>query len=426
MESKRVVVLITLLIGLLSYQTFAKCNPRWEENVVIQVLDSNGLPLQNAYVQATYQIDYTSGKGYATTKPIKTNTTGMVKIHMKNMEIMRDRVDCYFTIIAYYDNQKITKKFVVGQHPKILTMELNVARVSVNVFDQDGNPITDALVMIRNISSKTDSFGKTVMEIGKGEGVLVVLYGDGQVERNILIKNNQETINVQFPIYTMSLRITNDDGKPIPAVVRIGKHIYHPDNDGYVNVDSITTRNPRVEVEYGSIRKKLSVDLSAKQNYEVIFDFTPPIISDIQTMIENGRVRCLFSVKDPGTTPSGIAPNGIVVKVTKSNGEYEEVSPYTVGPNMYKVDLGDVNVGVWSVEIDATDEMGNKQVIKGYVNIEETYQQLVNITNQEIDQENNRENKKQGLPLLLIIIGFGILLVVVLIIAHYLKEEGFF
>ncbi len=424
MESQRWILLLIVLVGLLSGQISGKCNPGWEENVVIQVLDSNGLPLPNAYVQAVYQIDYTTGKCYATTNPIKTNASGMVKIHMKNREIMADRVDCYFTIIASYDNQRTIERFIVGQHPKILTIRLDVARVIVNVFDQNGDPISNALIMIRNMSAKTNALGKAVMEIGKGEGMLVVLYRDGQVGRNVMLKNNQETINVQFPIYSISLHIIDDNGRPISAVVRIGKHIYHPDSNGYIRVDTITTRNPEVEVEYGSIKKELNVDLSAKQNYGVIFDFTPPVISNIQTMIENGRVRILFSAKDPGTTPSGIAPKGIVVKVTKSNGEYEEISPYVIGANLYKVDLGDVSAGVWSIEIDAADEMGNKQVIKGFVNIEEAYQQPMNVTNQKSGEGNN--NKEQGLPLPLIVIGFAILLVIILIIIHYLREEGFF
>ncbi len=407
-----------LLTGLVLAAT---CGPGWEETVLVQVLDSNGLPLPNASVQATYQLDYTTGKGYTTTEPVKTNSTGMVKIHMKNLEIISERVDCSFTIIATYDNQRTMKDFQVGQHPNILTIPLAVSRVVFNVFDQNGNPLPGALILIRNMTTRTNSQGQAVLEVGKGDAKVVVLYKEGALVRDVKIVNNKEQINVEFPIYSLTLRVVDDNGDPLPeAVVKIEGETYYPDKDGYVRLPMITTRNPRIAVFYKGTKRELWADLSAKQNYGVIFDFTPPVIKDIKPVVENGRVRLIFSAVDPGKTPSGIAPEGLVVKVITSSGRHEEVTPYVIGPGEYKADLGRAEPGVWNIEIDAKDDAGNEQRVKGYITVKETSSS----GNNNGTGSNPAPEKKGGFNILLIILGLGVLVVIILIVAHYLQEEG--
>jgi len=404
-----------LWLLLLTVALFATCPPQWDETITVQVLDSRGVPIPNASVTATYQLDVTTGKGYYTTPPVFTDSSGKVRIHMQNKEVVPERVDCSFTVRASYDNQKAAVTYEYQHHPHIITLQLKVSAVDVTVFDQNGKPLKDVVVVIRNTTTKTDVNGKCRMLLGYGKDLMALLYRDGHIGREVEINQPITHLSFQFPIYSLTLRVLDEQGKAVPAEVTVNGVKYRVSEDGTVVVREMVTRLPLVVVKYKGVVRQWRPDLSARTDYTVVFDFTPPIIKQPQFVIENNRVKMMFEVFDPGKMSSGISPDGVVVSVRKSSGESSEVTPYVVGADTYKVDLGEVEAGIWLITLKAQDEMGNWRQVKLKV--------FINAKTEESETQHNSVQSYGGFPIWMLVIGGGVVLLVVVFVI--LKSQDF-
>ncbi len=438
MEKRKNLLVILLFVLVVSSVVFAAdvtiptCKPEWEDNVHIRVLDAGGAPLPGALVQATYQVSATITNGvtggYTTTLPLKTDQNGFVTIHMQNQESNKDRVNCQFTVLVQYDASFNRSIWIAQNHPNPIEITLPVEKVQFTIDNQNGDPIPNATISVRNITVKTDAQGSAMMLLSKGKVIAYVVYpGGGSVAKNIDVEYYGQRINIQVPLYSFYLRVVNDEGQAVPALVKVDNSYYSVGKNGSLLIKKIADPNPDVEVIYKGHRQKISVHLDQKQDYAVIYDFRAPKIETPKVVLKNGDVYLYFNVVDPGEDASGVAPQGVEVTCKNSQGITNTITPFVSPSGQLIADLGTPSLGVWKISITATDNTGNMETMEGVFTINQTNKinQNSNQTNEQ--QSTNSQSKKSGgIPTIMLILGVGLVIVVLLIIGYYLYDQGYF
>lgn len=415
----------TLFILFLFTTTFfsASCSPGYEENVAIQILDGQLRPIQNATVQITYQIDITTSKGYATTAPKFTDANGLVSFIFQNQEILADRVDCEYSIIAGYDNQKVEQKVTVNEHPSVISIQIQAYKFNAKVVDQHNNALSGAEVFIRDMKSITDKNGKTSILVGSGGVNITIKYADGFISKWVEITNDTD-YTYEVGIYDFNLYAMDDEGNALEVSTQVGVKSNRTNANGTLNLKNILSATPIIKTVYKGVEKTLPVDLTTQSDYYVIYDMHAPKISNIELREKDKQIFLMIQVTDAQPRASGIAPDGITVKYSFDKAEYR-APVYVTTKDKYEAYLENIkHDGLSEIKIDARDNDGNVRNIKGYFSI-----MYVNETMQEknetpVNNQTANGATKTGFSIDIIqIFAVGIGIVVLLFTINYVREK---
>ncbi|MBU0586784.1 hypothetical protein KJ780_04680 [Candidatus Micrarchaeota archaeon] len=407
----KLIVIAFILLAQLSFS----CSPQYEETATIQILDSMGRHIENASVEITYQVDFTTGKGYTTTAPKITPANGTVTFIFRNQEKDPNRVNCKYKVNVTYDNIVKTQEVNVDNHSNTISVILDAYQLKLKAIDQNGNVLVCARFTVRNLNKITDSGGNTAFILGKGPINLSMRYGNGQVSRNLNITGDMDYI-YEAGVYELNLFVLNDDDKPIDCKVYIGEEWYNTGSGGSVSVEKLLNAQPLILIVYKNLEKRVeSVNLALRSNEYIIFDLHAPTISELEASVENKEVVLRMDVEDPGLRASGLAGNGLQLRYS-FNGNSYDVLPNLESGNTYVADLKAVNQsGLVEFTVDATDHEGNKRILKGYFSVNEE-------TEEDANGSNGNEEKEQGLDIVLVV-GGVVIIIVIIAVVYYIRKK---
>lgn len=405
-----------------------QCEPEFEENVIIEVLDAKGRAIENALVQITYQADITTGKGYVTTIPKYTNKSGRVGFIIKNREVVKERVDCTYKIVVIYDNAIIERKARVGEHGGEIEIKMPVYELRIKAIDQKGNPLSGGEIIVRDRKFQIGDDGYIRFQIGSGISKVELKYGSGITSRDIEVNDDLEYV-YQVNVYELEVFVLDDEGKPLEAKVNVDHFEYKTDEQGVIRLKRLLNAHPVITAEYNNLRKQINTDLSLQRSYYIIYDFRAPKIWDIKLEEREGNIVLTMYIKDLGEKASGLSSEG--VKVSYKVGENTYFAPvYLKEANKYEVILDKVKGNILvNIKIEAMDNEGNIRTINGYFTVEEEKIEESGINGIKNDQATNNKNNEikfeeiiNKIKLEYIILG-GVLLIGIILLIRFLKAK---
>ncbi|MEW6528769.1 MAG: hypothetical protein AB1391_02685 [Candidatus Micrarchaeota archaeon] len=402
--------ILFFVITLISAFFAVACEPGYEETAVVQVVDGRIRPIENATVQIIYQIDKTTNKGYATTLPKTTDSNGMATVHFINQEFLKERVDCEYTIISNYDNQKVEQKVNVDKHGPIITIKMNVYKLNIYAIDQNSVPLANAEIIARELKKTTDNNGRAEFLIASGDLNLTLKYGEGQITKNIFIINDTD-YQYQAPIYNLNLYVVDDENNPLRVNATIGKKVLSTNANGYLSVQKLLTAKPAIITYYKGVKKTINVDLATQNEFYIVYDLHAPKITNVIAK-DDGKIILNMKVIDEGLRASGITPDGITARYSINGVEYQ-VPVYVKAKDEYEVLLGNIdNEGIIEFSLKAQDNSGNLRNMHGYFSISYENKIIKNETNTII---NVGENSSSIDPIQILGVGVGIIIVLIII-----------
>jgi hypothetical protein len=418
---KRLFVFFVLLV--LSLGFAAQCRPGFAENIYVQVLDAKMRPVENAKVSFTYQVSYSTGKGYFTTPYFYTDKEGKTSYLVINEEQLAERVDCNIVIRAAYGSASAQKTIIAENHENLVQLKLDIYDLAIIVVDQNGKPLSGAEVWVENVSRVTDVDGLAFFKVKPGINVVYVKYADGKIEHEVVV-NNDTIEKVGVGLYPLTISVRDDNGNYLNAIAMIGNNTYTV--NGTLTIEKLATARPLVVVRYKNVEKEIDVDLTIKNEYSVFFDNTNPVITNVSDPEFRGDViKLTIYANDPGQFASGIAPNGVELKydVNKSK-QWAKASVYQKAKGVF---IAEIPTQPPESRIDfaltVKDKEGNWASMDGWflVPTEQQEKQAENATEPVPPSPSNQSDQESRFPWLLAIIA---LIVIIAIAFVYLKMKG--
>lgn len=305
--------MLILLLSLFLAPVFAgTCETRFKETVRIQVFDSKWVPIEGAMVNITYQKDYTTGKGYVTTNNFYTDSEGKTELIIHNGEQNPAKVDCTYTVKVSYLGSEQTRNEEAGAHGLTADLQFIFEAHTLNIYveDRNGDPISNAEVNVMGMKKRTDNSGLARYTIISGVVPISVKYSKGVVSEELYIEEDTD-YTFQLILYDLKISVVDDDGEPLKALITVDGDTYDTTT---LNLKDLLTPNPIVTIGYGGMEKEVPIDLDENQNYEVVFDTTPPVIENLKITQSSKAIKVAFDAYDVGMAPSGV--NLENVKVT--------------------------------------------------------------------------------------------------------------
>ena len=170
-----------------------------------------------------------------------------VKLLISFISLMKGKTK---TIHNFIDKNTVADASIDGNsnvsHKDIVTLEkeITVGSLKVNVFDPDGNPMSDATVKVNGQTYTTDSNGNVaISELEAGEyEVIVTKDGYKAQAKLVVVKANEEavlSVTMEKVSYVGSVTFTihTPDNTPLADVsITIGGKTYKTDENGKVTI----------------------------------------------------------------------------------------------------------------------------------------------------------------------------------------------
>lgn len=332
------------------------------EKINVQVLDEIGRPIQGADVSISYQLN--SVQGYVETEPQKTNASGQVSIGIENTEEFPDSIEYDFTVTASYGKESAEVSYDVRSTPAMITLQLRVYRFTVRVADQFGNPLS-AIVSVGNAVAPTDAQGYARLFVPYGNADIIADYKgiEGKINLDIVADAVRE---ITIPLYHLTVHVFDDQGNTLPAAVEYGEETVQTDEGGSASFAETPVSTGTLKVTYEKHEKETEVNLAVTSEEKVVFDFTPPSISDVSVEVVDGVGRITATIADEGTYPSGIDETTRIFARYKINMTEKEKDMYLVGRDRYRVDIPKQEGNTLVLfTIFVSDKEGNRNSISG-------------------------------------------------------------
>ena len=389
----------------------ADCEPGFVEDFDVLVLDTQPqVPLIGAQVNATYQLDYTTSKGYLTTPNKFTNEKGIASLRFGNQEQLESEVDCEIVLRVSFHGASAEEILIANQHPNTVVVNLDVYNVEIRVVDQYENPIEGAEVWVLGLNETTPLDGKVDFRLGYGEHKLFIKYEDGKFER-VIYTEKDSIEKVSLSLYPFNIEVVDEYGRLLETTVRVGDDVYEV--DGILNLEKLATASPNVRVEYQDKTEFVDVDLTTKTDYFVVFDLSAPKISNVTHEIIGNKLEFTIDVSDAGEHSSKVD----IVKFFYRTSQEGTWASSTVYPRTSELYITSINTPPEGSDVffyvEATDKTGNSA----------TFQDAVKLSTTENGGENG--DTSEGFGILSIIVPVvGILIVAVVIYAGFKKLRG--
>ncbi len=340
----------------------ATCEPGFRDTVRVEVFDAKYRPIQNATVTLTYQKDYTTGKGYVTTAPLYTGADGKVTTTVINSEQLASRVRCDIRINVTYDGVTKTRTITAGYHLADEQFQFDAYSLTLKAVDKYGAPIAGAPVRANSMESTTNSAGLAYFTVNKKNDVdAAVVYRGAVLSKKIPVQNDT-FYTLQALLYNLMLDVVDDNNNPLDATISVDSQEY---SGSSVSVQDTPLARPSVRVTYGILTKVPEVDLSQRESYTVIFDLTPPEITDVSVqMTQNRDMKLRFTVTDPNPLASGPSAQDITVSYNIA-GTTRTVPAYVEGGKYAAEITRPPENSLVRFTITAKDKEGNTKTVGG-------------------------------------------------------------
>jgi len=217
----------------------------------------------------------------------------------------------------------------------------------------------------------------------------------------------------------------DENGSPLAATIDVGGKGYEAPN-GELKIEKISGARPALTVRYGNLEKSPEVDLSIQSEYNVIFDRTSPVLSDISPVFPAGtdKLRLLFRILDYGKYASGVEAGNMTFTYHYDAGFSQSIRPYVIGPSEYGVDIPmSTDARILFFSIEASDAEGNRAYFEGQLPLKKaSVETEANGTVEETGKE-EEQTAIEGLSVP-VIAGIALLAVVIYLIYRFKLREG--
>jgi len=335
---------LALLFMLIFTSTFIYS--AWQQDIRVFTVDGINRPIEGAEVTITYQRErfpiYTQF-GYDGEVIQKTNSQGYADISIFNRVTDARYETRYFYIEIEYDGLTTRREKIncplMGStcfpNEYIHKVTLNTQRVTLNVKDQSGRAIENALVTYNEKQYYTDSNGRIVFNIPQNRDIIMVIdYGESKRTVRDKIVREDKTIDVTFDRFNVKYRIINDEGVAIPSEVILNDEIKQTDENGYVLFEGIVGNQIEVFVRFDEGSRELIEPINQDIDRVLVMDMTPPSITNIFHEVDVPKNVVFINAKivDPNPHGTGLRTmNPVRLRYRIGDGGWRTVEMYTIG-----------------------------------------------------------------------------------------------
>ena len=357
-------LIFLLLIPLL----FASCHG-YTDSFEVRVLNKDNQAVEGAEVWVKFDTGRL-GQKYFTTEPRLTDERGKVKYTLINKGERLD-ADCNIYIWVRLGEKENSTVIKANRHPPIVDIWLEVWPLDVYVYDDRGRALEGATIAIAGKEFETDERGHARLFLPPGDYSYLITY-QGAERAGTFTLTKAEQIRAKLIKYKVNLEVVDERGRPLNAVVEIGGE--KRNISGSYLIESYDPNIP-YKVYYKDKVKEGVIDAARRPEHFVVFDNSAPLIANIQQTTKEDFIRISFTVIDEGQRASGVDPRTIsfiyAVKPPKE-GEYGEnvrATVFSLGNNIYAVDLDLAKNSLIKFEISASDLEGNVARREGILTI---------------------------------------------------------
>lgn len=415
------ILALLLLVASLSYADCIGYNDSFQ----VRVLDAKLRPIENAVVTVTYDRGASFGDQYFTTPPTNTDADGMVRVDINNQGTLNRAIDCAIVINTTVGTAFNSTTVTANEHGPTVDLQLgDVYPLHFRVLDQTGTPLQGAVVTIENDTRTTGSDGSVDYYEEAGAHDYFASYLDASQPGTLNISDDTN-FAVKFTYYRISVSVSDDYNNPLPAEITIFNNTFQMSGGIYQNNKTFGVQVP-YSVDYKGITQDGIILSDTAPDVKVVYDLHSPVIGNIQAEALNDQPRLVFSVTDPGLSPSGVDISSVSVtyrmEPADASTPWDKAVIFTTGPNEITADFNPLPANkIVSFRIDAKDKAGNNAEVDGKFT---TY--AVNSTQNTTQNQTNTQQpgtESQGIPLLYIVI-----VVVLIVLAAYavfrIKSKG--
>ena len=384
----------------------------------VRALDAKLRPVEDAYIQVTYDRGSSFGEQYFITDPIRTDEDGIVHMTIYNQGTDTRKIDCTIWVNATIGDGYASDTVEANSHPLIVDLHLDVYPIDMRVNDMAGNPIEGATVTINGESKDTDSSGFVRFHAAPGTVDYFVSYEKGK-ESGIIPVTDDVDYEVVLYRYTVTINAIDDHGNPVDAAITVFNETTAMTNGTYQS-DEVYGNTLEAKLNYAGVEKDIIMNLMSETEETVVFDVNPPKIESTSTSMIGSRPRLTIRISDEGEYASGVEPTSVKVTyriLPSPDAQWVDATVFVSGVDTYTIDFPETDGDkLIEFKIEARDVEGNKVVQSGKFVTEK-------------EEENSEkppevEETNQDFPYFYIIIGVILIIVVVYIVRYLLKRKG--
>lgn len=392
-----------VLVLLLSTVAFSE----YRANVTVQVISKDGYLVNGAEV--IFKNELTKVQGSITSRPYLTNSSGTVTALIYNNEFDSRDMDTSFEAIVRYGNVAKTIKDDAIDHKPVLTVQLPIYLVNIDIIDEKGLPAVGAVVETNGMRFDTDASGTLTELLPEGIQELTAVYKGLTSKQKLKIEKGTKS-SIYVIAYTAKVYIVDSDRKPMKGGLYYRNKFYEVPVEG-VEIIFGEDSNPVIKAVYSGREKQVTLNLALEKVAYIPFDIKEPGIEGVSADYENstGRFSLKAIIEDTGTYKSGLKDVFVYYDTAYESGNSEM---YVEQGNTYvtnvKLKQRPFSIGY---EIRATDKELNTMTYKGVLDLKPE------VNESSVDSGGTQQN--QGNNTLI----YVIVAVVVLVIAYLVYKK---
>jgi len=394
------------------------CGTAYHDTLNVRVLDGNYRPVPGASVFIHYQYSGTSGPGgstYYTAGPVITNSSGIARIEVNNVEAVESSLDCAIDINATIGGTTNTTGIIAKSHPDPVDVRLDAYPASISLREASGNPIQGASVTIRNVSEATDQNGYVLFYLPAGNYDYLASFLDGKQPGSFTVSDDTQ-FAITLRSYSIGVEAMDDQGRPLNATLIFADRTVQLGPDGRFSNPKTFGTAIQFNAVYAGVTKAMVIYPEIRNDTRVVFDFTAPTIQGITQSEASGKMRLTVRVSDENLYASGIDPASFSVtylqEPSPGTTQWNKATTFVQKKDVFVADFPEFGPNTLvQFRVEVSDMDGNKAVQEGHFLIPAPPPPPANTTNGTGTQQPPPQ-PGEGLPVVYIAGGVVLILVI--------------
>ena len=337
----------------------------WSEVMDVAVVDTIGRPVSNANITVVYQ---STGCNVHSLVSKLSGPDGRAHFEFFNtVEETAVTTDCversYPITVTYASTANSTTGNI--NYSNLYVLALPVVYYTLQIVDVKENALTDAGAVYRGATYRADMRGIITLPIpiNTAQDATVVF---GNITRSLRLQaSSDETQNVKLPVYDLRIRVFDEYGQRLPAIVRVDGMAAQATESADAIFEKFSYETARINVTVGERSIALDQQIT-NDTVEVHFDMSAPVIRELRAeIVERYNVKVTAAIADGGNFASGITENpSILYWLDAGQANVTEIKMFLEREGMYSAVLPAHNADI-GFRIVANDSQGNSASYDG-------------------------------------------------------------
>jgi len=228
-----------------------------------------------------------------------------------------------------------------SQGPRTEMFSLPVYQAKVRVVDARGEAVSGASVRFAEATAYTDRNGEAAAWFEDGAAYEAsISYGELTRRVSGMMRGDDALHEVTLPLHDLRLRVIDDRGLPLEAMVRLENETKYADANGSVEFRRVPFQNPTAVIEYGGHRKNVSINMSQDVFQTVRIDLGPPALGEPVFARTDGNVLVSVEARDVGVAASGLRmEKPLLITYSPDNRTWVQAEMHVVSAGVFGVTL---------------------------------------------------------------------------------------